>query len=173
MARDYRVVSTDDHIIEPPGIFDGRLPKEFADRTPKLVETEAEAAWHIPGRDQPIAMSGLSTAAGQKVEEFSPKSKTFDAMRRGCYDPRERIKDMEIDGVDAQVTFPTLPGLAGATFIEIEDKAYAAALISAYNDWLVDEWQGADPERIIGAGILPLWDPNAAAAELRRIYGRG
>src|SRR5436853_3572466 len=117
--RDYAVISTDDHIIEPPGIFDGRLPKEFADRTPKLVETDAEAAWHVPGIERPIAMSGLSSAAGQKETEFSPKSKTFDAMRKGCYDPRERIKDMDIDGVDAQVTFPTLPGLAGAAFIEI------------------------------------------------------
>src|SRR5437764_756478 len=87
----------------------------------------------------------------------------------GCYDPRERIKDMDIDGVDAQVTFPTLPGLAGAAFIEIQDRPYALALMRAYNDWLVDEWQAADPERIIGAGILPLWDLPAAAEELRRV----
>ena len=171
--REYQVISTDDHIIEPPGIFDSRLPKEFEDRTPKLVETDDEAAWHVPGIERPIAMSGLSSAAGQKETEFSPKSKTFDAMRKGCYDPRERIKDMDIDGVDAQVTFPTLPGLAGAAFIEIQDRPYALALMRAYNDWLVDEWQAADPERIIGAGILPLWDLSAAAEELRRVYGRG
>jgi predicted TIM-barrel fold metal-dependent hydrolase len=173
MTRDYKVISTDDHNNETPGLFDGRLPKEFVDRTPKLVETDEEAAWHIPGRPKPIAMSGLSTAAGQKETEFSPKSKTFDAMRKGCYDPRERVKDMDIDGVDAQVTFPTLPGLAGAMFCEIEDRAYAAALVRAYNDWLVEEWQGADPERIIGAGILPLWDLDESAKELRRIKERG
>ena len=131
--REYQVISTDDHIIEPPGIFDGRLPKEFEDRTPKLVETDEEAAWHIPGIERPIAMSGLSSAAGQKETEFSPKSKTFDAMRRGCWDPSERLKDMDIDGVDAQVTFPTLPGLAGATFIEIQERPYAAALVRAYS----------------------------------------
>lgn len=173
MAREYQVISTDDHIIEPPGIFDGRLPKDLADRTPRLVETDESAAWKIPGIDRDIQMSGLSTAAGQKVEEFSPKSKTFGQMRPGCYDPRERVKDMDIDGVDAQVTFPTLPGLAGGTFIEIEDKPYAAALIRAYNDWLADEWQAADPDRIIAAGILPLWDPQATAAEIRRLKERG
>src|SRR5579872_930714 len=80
---------------------------------------------------------------------------------------------MDIDGVDAQVTFPTLPGLAGAMFCEIEDRPYATALVRAYNDWLVEEWQGADPERIIGAGILPLWDLKESAAELRRIKARG
>ncbi|MFN2615425.1 MAG: amidohydrolase family protein [Actinomycetota bacterium] len=173
MARHYQVVSTDDHIIEPGGVFDGRLPKEFAGRTPKLVEDDSGAAWHIPGTPKPIAMSGLSTAAGQKVEEFSPKSKTFDQMRPGCHDPKERIKDMDIDGVDAQVTFPTLPGLAGATLIEIADKPYATALFRAYNDWLVDVWQAADPERIIAAGLLPLYDLEESARELRRIKDRG
>src|SRR3989337_878281 len=79
MAREYQVISTDDHIIEPHGMFDGRLPKEFADKTPVLKEEEDTAAWHVPGTEKPIEMSGLSTAAGQKVEEFSPKSKTFDA----------------------------------------------------------------------------------------------
>src|SRR6266480_7737854 len=173
MTREYQVISTDDHIIEPPGLFDARLPKAFEDRTPKLVETEESAAWEIPGVDHPIEMSGLGTAAGQKEEEFSPKSKTFDAMRPGCYDPRERLKDMDLDGVDVQVTFPTLPGLAGLTFIEIEDKDYALALIRAYNDWLVEGWAAADPERILPAAILPLWDPPAAADELRRVVGNG
>src|SRR5437870_9565232 len=119
MPREYNVISTDDHIIEPPGLFDGRLPKEFADRTPEMKESDEGAAWHIPGVGKPIEMSGLGTAAGQKEEEFSPKSKTFDAMRPGCYDPRERLKDMDLDGVDVQVTFPTMPGLAGLTYIEI------------------------------------------------------
>lgn len=173
MAREYKVISTDDHIIEPGRLFDGRLPKEFSDRTPKLVEGTDGAAWHVPGTPKPIEMSGLSTAAGQKVEEFSPKSKTFDQMRPGCYDPRERMNDMDIDGIDAQVTFPTLPGLAGLTFIEIEDKPYATALIRAYNDWLIEAWCAADPERIIGAAILPLFDLEESARELRRVYERG
>ena len=172
MPREYQVISTDDHIIEPPGLFDGRLPKEFADRTPEMKESDEGAAWHIPGVDHPIEMSGLGTAAGQKEEEFSPKSKTFDAMRAGCYDPRERLKDMDLDGVDVQVTFPTLPGLAGLTFLEIEDKPYALALIRAFNDWLVDSWGAADPERLLGAAILPLWDPQEAATELRRAGAR-
>jgi predicted TIM-barrel fold metal-dependent hydrolase len=173
MAREYHVISTDDHIIEPAGVFDGRLPKAFADRTPRLVEEETRAYWVVPGAPREIEMSGLSTAAGQKVEEFSPKSKTFDQMRPGCYDPRERLKDMDIDGVDAQVCFPTLPGLAGITFIELEDKEYAAALIRAYNDWLVEEWCAPDPERLLGAAILPLWDMELAAAEVRRVAERG
>jgi predicted TIM-barrel fold metal-dependent hydrolase len=94
-------------------------------------------------------------------------------MRPGCYDSRERLKDMDADGVDVQVTFPTLPGIANGTFIEIEDKEYALALTQAYNDWLIDEWAAPDPERIFGAAILPLWDPRACAAEIRRVAGRG
>ncbi|HVL32346.1 MAG TPA: amidohydrolase family protein, partial [Actinomycetota bacterium] len=130
-------------------------------------------AWHVPGVAKPIEMSGLSTAAGQKVEEFSTKSKTFDAMRKGCYDSAERLRDMDIDGVDAQVCFPTLPGLAGASFLEIEDKAYTTALIRAYNDWLVDVWCAPDPARIIGAAILPLYDLEESAREIGRVAERG
>ncbi len=172
MTREYKVISTDDHIIEPEGVFDGRLPKEFADRTPKLEHTGDSAVWTVPGLD-PIEMSGLSTAAGQKVEEFSPKSKTFDQMRPGCYDPKERLKDMDIDGIDAQVTFATLPGLSGDRFMALDDKAYATALMRAYNDWLVEEWSAADPERLFGAAILPLYDLPEAANEIRRVAEKG
>lgn len=174
MTRQYSVISTDDHIIEPDGVFDGRLPKEFSDRTPKLMHGDDVAYWEIPGIDRKIEMSGLSTAAGQKVEEFSTKSKTFEAMRKGCYDPAERLKDMDIDGVDAQVCFPTLPGLAGATFIdEIHDRPYATAIIRAYNDWLAEVWCAPDPGRLIGAAILPLWDMEGSAKEIRRVAGLG
>ena len=171
MAREYRVVSTDDHITEPPGIFDGRLPKKFADRVPKAIEDEEGSAWILDG--QPVRMSGLANAAGEKVEEFSPKGKTYKDMRPGVYDPKERLLDMDLDGIDAQVCFPTLPGGANGTLIELADKEYAAALTSAYNDWLVDEWCAPDPERLLGLGILPLWDLNASADEVRRIAERG
>src|SRR2546430_14886752 len=94
-------------------------------------------------------------------------------MGRGCSDSRARLKDMDSAQVDIQVPFPTLPGLAGLTFIEIGAKDYALALIRAYNDWLVEGWAAADPERILPAAILPLWDPPAAADELRRVVGNG
>lgn len=171
MARDYQVISTDDHIIEPEGMFDGRLPTALAGRTPRLVHDAEGAAWHYEGKT--TRMSGLSTAAGQKIEEFSPKSKTFDQMRAGCYDPRERLKDMDTDGVDAQVCFPTMPGIAGATFIELPDKEFALAVTRAYNDWLAEEWCGADPDRLIGAAILPLWDLEESAREVRRVASLG
>ena len=172
MTREYTVISTDDHIIEPEGVFDGRLSREFADRTPKLEHADDSAVWTVPGLE-PIEMSGLSTAAGQKVEEFSPKSKTFDQMRPGCYDPAERLKDMDIDGIDAQVTFATLPGLSGDRFMALDDKEYATALMRAYNDWLIDEWCAADPERLFGAAILPLYDLEESANEIRRVAERG
>jgi predicted TIM-barrel fold metal-dependent hydrolase len=172
MARDYKVVSTDDHITEPPGLFDGRLPKKFADRTPKVVRTdEGVDAWDVDGTLHPN--SGLANAAGQKVEEFSPKGKTFDAMRPGCYDPKERIKDMDIDGVDAHVCFASLPGIGGGGFSELPDKEYALALLRAYNDWLAEDFAATDPERLIPMAVLPLFDLNEAANEIRRMKGKG
>ena len=171
MARQYRLVSTDDHITEPPGVFDGRMPKKYADRMPRVVEDEAGAGWEIDGTITRI--SGLATAAGQKEQEFSPKGTTYAAMRPGTYDSRERLKDMDIDGVDAQATFPTLPGPAGGRFAQLADKEYALALVRAYNDWLVEEWSAADPARILGLAVLPLWDLEAATKEVYRVRERG
>ncbi len=171
MSRQYRLISTDDHITEPPGLFDDRLPKKYADRIPHVVEDEEGSAWNVDGTL--TRMSGLANAAGQKEEEFSPKSRTFEAMRPGAYDSKERLKDMDIDGVDAQATFPTLPGPAGGRFAQIPDKEYALVLTRAYNDWLVDEWSAADPARILGLAVLPLWDLEAAAKEIHRVHERG
>ncbi len=171
MARSYKLVSTDDHITEPPGMFDARLPKKYAGRIPRVIEDDQGSAWNVDGTITRI--SGLANAAGQKEEEFSPKSPRFDGMRKGAYDAKARLADMDLDGVDAQATFPTLPGPAGGRFALLADKEYALTLIRAYNDWLVEEWSAADPARILGLAVLPLWDLALAAKEIYRVHERG
>ncbi|MGH7803780.1 MAG: amidohydrolase family protein, partial [Candidatus Binatia bacterium] len=138
---------------------------------PHVIEDENGSAWSVDGTL--TYTSGLANAAGQKEEEFSPKSKTFDGMRPGAYDSTARLADMDLDGVDAQATFPTLPGPAGGRFAQLPDKEYAIALIRAYNDWLVEEWSAADPARILGLAVLPLWDLDAAGKEIHRAHERG
>jgi predicted TIM-barrel fold metal-dependent hydrolase len=172
VARNYKVISTDDHITEPPGIFDGRLPKKFADRTPKVVHAEEGDGWQVD--DQMVFMTGLGVAAGEKPTEFSPKSKRFEDMRPGAYDSKARLADMDRDGVDAHAAcFPTLPGFGGARFSELRDKEYAVALIRAYNDWLVEGFAAPDPERLLPVAVLPLFDLAEAGREIRRVRGKG
>jgi predicted TIM-barrel fold metal-dependent hydrolase len=97
----------------------------------------------------------------------------YDDMIPGCYDPAERVKDMDADGIKASVVFATFPRYCGQTFAEAKDKDLALDCVKAYNDWMIDEWCGSAPDRFIPMALVPLWDPELAAAEVRRAAGRG
>jgi predicted TIM-barrel fold metal-dependent hydrolase len=163
---DYRLISTDDHVIEPRDVFEGRLARRFRDRAPRVVEEDGADVWQLEGRR--IPQSGLSVMAGRRYEDYSPKAARFADMRPGCFDPKERLRDMDLDGVEAEVLFPSLPGLGGQTFSELEDREYALACLRAYNDWMADTWCATDPRRLIGQVIVPLWDVRLAVQEMQR-----
>jgi len=69
--------------------------------------------------------------------------------------------------------FPSFPGFSGRLFANADDKDLALAVVQAYNDWHVDEWCAAYPGRFIPMGLPVLWDPELAAAEVRRLAAKG
>ena len=77
----------------------------------------------------------------------------------GGSDPVARLADMDAEGIDQAVLYPTI----GLYFSAVADPAAAVALARAYNDWLAG-YCAADPRRLFGAAMLPLQDPAAAAA---------
>ena len=96
--RQHVVISVDDHVIEPPDMFVGRLPTALADRAPKVVETDdGQQVWRYEGRDYPNI--GLNAVIGRPREEWSMEAARFDEMRRGCWDVDARIADMDIAGI--------------------------------------------------------------------------
>jgi hypothetical protein len=80
---------------------------------------------------------------------------------------------MDANGVLASLNFPTMAGFSARTFNEGEDKDVALIMMRAYNDWVHDEWCAAYPDRFIPLGMVPIWDPELAAAEVRRIAKKG
>jgi predicted TIM-barrel fold metal-dependent hydrolase len=100
---------------------------------------------------------------------------TFDEVRKGCWDQASRLADMDSNHVEAALCFPnTLPRFCGQTFLERQDKELALLCVKAYNDWVIDEWcGGAAAGRLIPLTIVPLWDPQLAAAEIRRCADKG
>jgi predicted TIM-barrel fold metal-dependent hydrolase len=142
------------------------------DRAPHVVvENDGVEKWHVEDRTAPNI--GLSTMAGRSPEEFTVKAQNFKDMRPGCYDPKERVKDMDLDGVKVSCCFPAVPGLGGEGFLNIKDAELRHWAISAYNDYVVEEFQPTAPGRLIGLGILPLTEPELAVGELQRIAKRG
>ena len=165
------LISVDDHVIEPPGVWQDRVPQRWKEAAPHIVRDEAGEAWVYEDRRFPTV--GLSAAAGRRKEEFSPTPVTYEEMRPGCYDPVARLEDMNRDGVLASLCFPSFPRFCGQTFYEAPDRELGLLCVKAYNDWMIDEWSGAAPGRFISGIILPLWDPAEGAREIERCAAKG
>ena len=161
------LISVDDHVIEPPGVWIDRLPGRYHDRAPHMVDS----AWHY--EDKVVHTAGLSVTIGRSKEEFSLDPVAFEDMPPGAYDPVARLADMDRAGILASLSFPSFPRFCGQIFWEAKDKELAMLCVRAYNDWMLDEWCGAAPGRLIPLTIIPLWDPTAAAKEIQRCAGKG
>ena len=172
--RRWPIISVDDHIVEPPHTFEGRFPKALADQAPRVVETEdGGEAWHYAGQLMPNV--GFNAVVGRPVTEYSFEPARFDQMRRGAWDIHARVRDMDLAGVWASMNFPSfLPGFAGQRLqLTPDDPKVALAAVRAWNDWCIEEWAGAHPERIIPMQIPYLLDVEIGAEEIRRNAARG
>lgn len=172
--RRYTVISVDDHIVEPPNAFAGRMPARYADRAPRVIERDdGSQAWVYEGQELPNV--GFNAVVGRPVSEYSFEPTRFDEMRRGAWDIGARIADMDLNGVYASLCFPSfLPGFAGQRLQQLtDDPDLALAAVRAWNDWVLEEWVGHAPGRMIPLQIPYLLDPHVAADEVRRNAERG
>jgi predicted TIM-barrel fold metal-dependent hydrolase len=171
-TEDLILVSVDDHLVEPPHVFDGRLPSRFQDRAPRVVrQADGTDVWVYEGQEIPNI--GLNAVAGRPPEEYGVDPTSFDELRPGTYDVHERIRDMDANGVLGSMSFPSFPQFAGQAFAKPDDKDLALAVLQAYNDWHIEGWCGEYPDRLIPLCVLPLWDPQLMADEVRRVAAKG
>jgi len=168
---DLILVSVDDHVIEPPHLFEGRLSARAAERAPFVTRMGDREVWMFEGTPMPNV--GLNAVAGRVPEEYGLDATSFDQMRPGCYDIHERIRDMNVNGVLGSMSFPSLAGFTGQLFYTCADKDIALELLQAYNDWHVEDWCGTYPGRMIPLAVPPIWDPLLMAAEVRRLADKG
>ena len=169
----YTFISVDDHLVEPPHTFEGRLPRKLQDRAPRVIETEeGHEIWEFEG--QPYFQVGFMCVAGRPREDHRVEPARFEEIRPGCWKIDDRIKDMDIGGIWASVNFPSgVTGFGGTLFSETKDRELGLACVRAWNDWLFEEWHQAYPERIVPLGITYLADPEKGAEEIRRNAKRG
>jgi predicted TIM-barrel fold metal-dependent hydrolase len=174
-AEDLIIVSIDDHLIEPPDMFDNHVPAKYADQAPKLIrDVDGLEKWVFQGTT--MGIMGLNSVVSWPKEQWGMDPSTLSEMRPGSYDIHERIRDMNRNGVLASMCFPTFPGFSGRTFqeaAEIGDPALALIMLQAYNDWHIDEWCGAYPGRFMPLALPPAWDIEALTAEVHRVAAKG
>ena len=162
-----RLVSADSHWIEAPGWWKGRIPREFEKLAPQLgKDQDGGDAWLFGDVVAPI---GIYCAAGQSGS-WKWTGMKFDQVDPGFYSGPDRLKDMDVDGVDAEVVFPT--GRTLFHFTSHENDAFHLAGIRAYNDAML-EFCSADPNHLVGLAALPRTSVEDAVAEMRRCIKAG
>jgi hypothetical protein len=169
--NDLILVSVDDHVVEPPTLFDRHLPASYKDKAPRVESRNGADVWVYEGRQLPNI--GLNAVAGRVPEEYGMEPLAFGQVRKGCWDVKARVDDMNANGQLGGLCFPTFVAFAGTLFLGAHDKEAAKVIISAYNDWHIDEWCGGAPGRFIPLAILPLWDIDACVAEAKRVAAKG
>jgi predicted TIM-barrel fold metal-dependent hydrolase len=167
------IISVDDHLIEPPDMFEGRMPAALADRAPAVQDLpDGKQVWLYEGKI--YANVGLNAVVGRPKDEWSMEPARFDEMRPGCFEIDARLADMDAGGVWASLCFPSLiAGFCGSVFSRSEDPDLGLACVRAWNQWHLDVWAARSPERIIPLQIPWLADPAIAADEVRRNAERG
>ena len=169
---DLVLVSVDDHVVEPPDLFEGRLPAKYADLAPQFITKEdGSNAWRYEGSE--IANVALNAVAGRPKDEYGIEPTSFAELRPGTYDIDERVKDMDANGVLGSLCFPSFPQFCGQLFARTADKDVALAMVQAYNDWHIDEWCGTHAGRFIPCPLPAIWDPDVLAGEVRRTAAKG
>src|SRR5262249_9420852 len=164
MAREYRLISCDSHLNEPPNLYIDRVSARYRERAPRMERFEKGHAWIIEGIEDPINF-GMNTTAGlppEKVDDWM----FWEDVRKGGYDSAERLCEMDLDGVDAEVLYPT-PRLSYATLWDRSDPDFQVELVRAYNNWL-SEYCALAPDRLLGLAEIPTVGIDAALAELDR-----
>jgi predicted TIM-barrel fold metal-dependent hydrolase len=150
------VNSADSHVVEPLDLWVQRLPAHLRDRAPRVAEVDGEWMFLVEGM-RPRRMGGPSTNGESRDAEESH-------FRAGGWDPDERARDLDADGVWGEVLYPTI-ALFGFMIPDAELRMETAR---AYNDWLAQTFSSAS-KRFAGAAMIPVQDVEAAVAEIERV----
>jgi predicted TIM-barrel fold metal-dependent hydrolase len=163
-----RIISADCHINEPPTVFD-RVPAALKDRAPRMLRgTDGGDGWSFDGKP-PKRTFGIEATAGQQGGKKISGLK-FDEILPGNWDGKAHVADMDMDGIDVSVVYP-----AHSIFTYInDDRELAVACMRSYNDWILQDFQAADPKRIVGLPLLPVDDGmDVCIAEFDRCASLG
>ena len=164
----YRVLSSDSHVYEPPDLWTSRIESRFRHRAPHIAHLEDGDWWVCDGLKGQDLASGAQAGRRFEAPETLTMTDVFENVRPGGYIPAEHVKDMDADGVDVDVLYPT----AGLVLFRVPDSELADSIFSIYNTWLA-EFCNAYPKRLKGIAMINLDDIRAGVGELERCARMG
>jgi predicted TIM-barrel fold metal-dependent hydrolase len=164
-----RLISADSHVMEPADFWETRLDRKYRDRAPH-VEQRSDGKGLIftaPGISPFPVAGGFGTGrSGEELREHLKKG--YEAARPSGWDPVERIKDQDIDGVEAEVLYTTL----GMPLFGLDDSELQRQCFRVYNNWLA-EFCSHNPKRLIGTALISLEDIAQGVKELEACAKQG
>ena len=165
----YRVVSSDSHIFEPSNLWTERIEPQFRDRAPQVVSMDDGDWWYCDGRRAIGTSFGTNVGLRFEAPEKMTAAGRVDEVRPGGFIPEEHVKDMDIDGVDAGVIFPSN---TFKLYNVVRDSALLTASFRVYNDWIA-EFCKPYPNRLCGIAILNVDEVQDGIKEMERCAKMG
>jgi len=166
----YRIISADSHFVEPPTMWAERMDQKFRDRAPHTVRGHngQEGEFFLCENITPVPVAGFF-GSGKTAEELPQhRKKGFEVAPKSVWDPAERLKEQDADGVSAEALYTSM----GMLLFGLDDAELRAACFRAFNDWAA-EYCSYDPKRLIGLGVISLENIPAAVTELERVAKKG
>jgi predicted TIM-barrel fold metal-dependent hydrolase len=162
-------ISADSHVTEPAGTYVDRIDPKFRDRAPRMHYDETLGDVMLIDNGKSLVPFWLVAAAGRPTEEIRlDTGKHFEELWPGGWDPVARLADQDLDGVAAEVIYPSV----GMLLCNDPDIDYQHACFDAYNQW-VAEFCATAPKRLIGLGQSALRTPAEGIADLEAIKALG
>src|SRR2546427_595756 len=152
----YFIVSADCHANEPSSLWADRIDQKYKDRVPRVITDDKGVQWRISEGHRPDRLR-LSDLEGEDM-----------ARQKAGADPRERLRDQDRDGVDAEVVFPN----KGLSMWATPDPVFAQAQCRVWNDWAWETF-GAYVERMSPAAAVATGDLEGSLAEVQRVARLG
>jgi predicted TIM-barrel fold metal-dependent hydrolase len=184
----FKVISSDNHCFEPADLWTSRGEhSKFGDRLPRVINlggnerigqavtgTTGEDAvskgdwWFVDGHKTMGAFAGTQTGLRFEEPEKLSMEGSMDDVRPGGYIPEEHVKDMDIDGIDHAIIYPTV----GLLLFSIQDTDLVSSMFRTYNDW-IGEFCNTNPARLRGIAMVNVDDVEAGVKELERCAKTG
>ena len=161
----------DQHIQETPDFWTSRVPARYKEYAPRIVPFPLGGECFIFDGGEYFWPLGLEVAAGKNYAEYKWHGSRFEEIRPGFYDPKERLVDMAIDGIDAAALFPST-GMRMRSPRALQDHDFGLALVRAYNHGMW-EFCSEDFNRLIPLAVIPGFGVESAIAELEFALNQG
>jgi predicted TIM-barrel fold metal-dependent hydrolase len=167
------VISVDDHALEPSNLFESRVSKRFREEVPRLIDDDNGLPhWCFDDKRVPIRFG--NGASGRPIGETTLAPQRIAEFRQGVWDIHFRVKDMDLNGIYSSLCFPSIVfGFGGRRFNQMRNQELGLECLRAYNDWMLEEWCGAYPERFIPCQLTWMADPEVAARDVIANHERG